>query len=1436
LADSIHDDLHARCLVLDNGQTKIALVVCDSCMIPREVFDAAKQMAAEKTGILTDHILCSATHTHSAVSVAKVFQSEVEETYSRLLIQRIAEGIALAHLQREPAKIGWALGNAPQHVFNRRWFLRSGVKNDDPFDHGTDQVRMNPPSNHRDLLMPAGPTDPQVPVLAVQALDGRPIAVWANYSLHYVGGVPGNALSADYFGEFARRFEALVGGDRSKTTSNDPPLVIAMTNGTSGDVNNVNFYTGNGLQQPFEQIRLVASDVAQAAYVAYQRIDFQNWVPLVVKQTEIELTVRKQTDAELIRAKDVLTQSGNPPWNTLRAIYAHESLQLAEYPDTVKMPLQVMRLGELGIAAIPCETFVETGLALKAQSPLQPMFTIELANGYYGYLPTPQQHALGGYETWRAKSSYLGVHAEPKIVGSLLKLLDQVSSQEAGAEPAPAIDASGNAQPQLTDALSVIESTRGGRHWVDLPTAPPKSPEESQSCFQIEPGVKIELVASEPMVLDPVWVTFDHWGRMFVAEYADYPTGPADQSAPPLSRIVLLEDSDGDTVMDRRHLFAEQLNFCHSIMAFRDGLLAGTKDSIVYFKDTDGDNKADVREALFSGFHSPHPQMQVGCPQWGIDNWIYLTYGPGKVSRASDILLNSLFGAGQGVAPLETSVQSQRDIPNKDFRFCALTLDFGPTSGFGQYGNTIDAWGRRYFCTNRNPVITAPISPEQFRRNPYWIAAQDQYDVAPSGEQSVVYPAVEMRSNYLSHAGTYTAACGTTAYLGDLLGDQFASSLFVCEPIGHLITRYVVEPQGAQMVACRARENADFLTSTDSWFRPTSLASGPDGALYMADMYRLWVEHPQFLPPQVAKRLDLRAGQDRGRIWRIVPADKSRQRKAFQLNDTPQALAAMLGHPNGWHRQLAQRLLVERQVQAAAPLLREMIRSDSNSHAVHASLWTLHGLRCLTSSDVSQAMESTHARVRDAAVRLAAEHLIDQSVVQTATKLAEDPDALVRFQTALTLGQLNDHQTTSALAKIAAADHQQPWTVNAILTSAQGRSAEILAAMQNNWNRDTSPPNGETTRLARQLSECTGAEGNVEQLQILLQAIVQPNHALDWWNMTLLSGLASGLNRYQGEMGKLSLQTLLDQPPAALTKLATQIQQMVRGLPNLAFDNSAEQSDRLAAMELLGYLPSLQSEGSIEQLLDTSQPGEIQLSALRSLRKQPVEEWSRQIIQRWAALGPQVRTEAVAMQLGHKTSTLQALHAMLDGQLESAILSVDQRALLLAHPNSEIRQLAEKVIGSGASADRQAVVQQYWPAARMSGHSVSGQTVFDRVCASCHRVAGRGKSVGPDLSDSRSRSREALLVDIIDPNHRIDPQYLAYQVLTHDGQVYQGQLQAETSEAIVLMQPGGHQQTVLRTEIEQMKVGGRSLMPDGVEKDVTLEQMADLIEFLKPSK
>jgi len=417
-ATQAHDPLHARCVVLDDGKSQLAFAICDSCMIPRDIFDAAKQTVSDTIGIPTDRILTSATHTHTAVTVTPVFQSRSDAEYCTFLSAQIAKGIIQAASQLEPARIGWAVGNNPRQVFNRRWYMRPDMKLANPFG-GTDTVRMNPPPANSKLLKPAGLTDPEVPVLSLQALDGRPIAVLANYSLHYVGGVPAATLSGDYFAEFANQLTVLM-----DAASTDPPFVGVMSNGTSGDINNVNFFESQPAKQPFEQIRLVAADVAQSAHSAIQRIEYHDWVPLTMQETEVELGVRRPTDDEIQRANQLLKANGDGPLRGMPTIYANETIGLSKYPDTVTVKLQAIRIGGLGIVTTPCETFVETGLAIKHLSPFKPTFTIELANGYNGYLPTPEQHDLGGYETWRAKSSYLAVDAEPKIRGTLLELLN----------------------------------------------------------------------------------------------------------------------------------------------------------------------------------------------------------------------------------------------------------------------------------------------------------------------------------------------------------------------------------------------------------------------------------------------------------------------------------------------------------------------------------------------------------------------------------------------------------------------------------------------------------------------------------------------------------------------------------------------------------------------------------------------------------------------------------------------------------------------------------------------------------------------------------------------------------------------------------------------------------------------------------------------------
>jgi hypothetical protein len=418
-ATAAHDRLHARCLVLDDGATTIAFAVCDSCMIPREVTDVAKRLAQKATGIPPERILICATHTHTAPTVGGVFQSDPDAAYQKYLAEKIAAGIAKAHAQLAPAKIGWGVAKDDTQVFNRRWKVKPGsALLADPFGKMTDKVKMNPGYLHPDLIEAAGPVDPEISFISVQSPKGQPIALLANYSLHYVGGVP--ALSADYFAMFADRISALLDADKN--------FVGIMSNGTSGNINNVNFgKAGPGKKETGEQARLVAESVASATFAAHKNIKHHDWVPLKMAQKEIELGVRLPSEDDVKRAKEILAAAKKPVLAGLPAVYARETVLLAKYPPKVKAILQAIRIGELGIVANPCETFVEIGLEIKQKSPLRPTFTIELANGYNGYLPTPEHHALGGYETWQARSSYLEVDASRAITATWLELLKEVA-------------------------------------------------------------------------------------------------------------------------------------------------------------------------------------------------------------------------------------------------------------------------------------------------------------------------------------------------------------------------------------------------------------------------------------------------------------------------------------------------------------------------------------------------------------------------------------------------------------------------------------------------------------------------------------------------------------------------------------------------------------------------------------------------------------------------------------------------------------------------------------------------------------------------------------------------------------------------------------------------------------------------------------------------
>jgi len=424
-AKQIHDELFAKCLVLDDGTTQIAIVIVDNLHVNREVLDKAKEIIAQHTPLKKENILIAATHTHSGTSangeklsggwnVGKEF-----DEYQQFFIRRVSDGVRRAIANKEPAKIAWGSGQVPQHVFNRRWKMKPGTPMPNPFG-GQDKAVMNPGVGNPNLLEPAGPVDPEVSYISIQSLDNIPIALLANYSLHYVGGVPMNQISADYFGVFSDRLQQLMNADRQAI-----PFVAMMSNGTSGDVNNINF-RGPGEKLPaYQKMYKVANDVAQEVFDGYKKLTYKTNVKLGAAYSELNLEVRKPTPAMLSRAKQVMADPDNIKLvHPLEKSYAERSIKIHEqWPDNIDIVMQVLRIGDVGIAAIPFETFTQTGLDIKAKSPFKPSFTIELANGSYGYLPTPEQHQLGGYETWLG-TNRVEKEASTKISNELMRLFN----------------------------------------------------------------------------------------------------------------------------------------------------------------------------------------------------------------------------------------------------------------------------------------------------------------------------------------------------------------------------------------------------------------------------------------------------------------------------------------------------------------------------------------------------------------------------------------------------------------------------------------------------------------------------------------------------------------------------------------------------------------------------------------------------------------------------------------------------------------------------------------------------------------------------------------------------------------------------------------------------------------------------------------------------
>ena len=1394
-ATHVHDELYARCLVLDDGAARVAIVVADNVGIPRRVLDEAKRLTREHTGIPVDHVLIASTHTHSATT-ARGPDGEDDsgplDRYQTFLAGRIADGIRRAINNLEPARVGWGRGALPHQVFNRRWLMKPGDHLNNPFG-GTDKVRMNPPMASPDLLKPAGPTDPEIRFLSVTSDSGRPIALLANYSLHYVGGVPNGHVSADYFGAFAREMSKLVAGSAAAGEQQAPPFVAMLSNGTSGDINNIDFTGGQKRLPDYARMELVAREAAAEVSRAMQGIAYRDSVPLRIVQRELTLQTRRPTPALMNWAKGILARpEGAASRFPRERIYAERTLRMARMPPRIDVPLQALRIGDLAVVTIPFEAFVEIGLELKAKSPFPDTFTISLANGAYGYLPTPAHHELGGYETWLG-TNQVEVQAAPRIVAALLEMLER------------------------------LRTDKSPRHIEG-----PLTPDEALASFEIEPGYRIELAAAEPLIQAPVAMAFDERGRMYVVENRGYPG--ALEGVPERARlgaIALLEDKDGDGRFDTRSEFAGDLAHPNGVAVWNGGIFVTAAPDLLYLKDTTGDGVADERRVVLTGFDTSRtPQIRVSHPTLAIDNWLYLTSG---------------LTGGLITAPGHPNRAAMK-VGTSDSRVNPVTHAFEPTGGQGQFGLTFDDHGRRFVCSNRHPVMHVVLEPRYLERNPHLAFSKTMQEVSAVGAQATVWPitadmtTASFHPSLINapHAGTFTAASGVHIHRGDALPASDGDSVFICESAQNLVQRQTRSSDGVTFTSRPSRAGREFLASRDTWFRPVFAGNGPDGALYIVDMYRKFIDHPQYVPEASRPLLDFEAGKDRGRIYRIVARDWKGDRKPIDLGRlSADELAAALEHPNAWWRETAQRLLVERRdPRAVTPLRAAAQHGRREVSRIHA-LWTLDGLGALETDDLSKALRDPHAAVRENALRLAEARLGSApDLVREVLRLADDADVRVRFRAALALGETKDPQAVDALASVARRDGAQSWVRAAILSSIGGRSNEFLRAFV------SSPAGSDTVTAAvmQDLGQVFGAGETPERCLDLIVQIANPDGSFGW-QPAALSGIAQGLRaRGLGRDGRSAFMTLLHSEGAQAAAAHRRVEAILSRTAALAVDDRAPVDARLGAIALLGHTDYPSAGATLERLLAPRHAVEIQSAAVRALSQLPERAAAASLVEpaRWLGHTPQIRETVLSALLASDAQAAVVLDAVESGSIPAAGLAPSRRTRLVNHRNADIQKRARALFAAVDSGNRMQVYQRLrGPVLARPGHQDNGKRLFGSQCAACHTFDAAGGRLGPDLSGIRNQPADAILLHLLVPAYEITPGYEAYLVETRDGRTLAGRLESEAPNSVTLRDASSQSHVILRSEIASMSASGGSLMPGELERGMSEQDLADVIAYLK---
>ena len=953
----------------------------------------------------------------------------------------------------------------------------------------------------------------------------------------------------------------------------------------------------------------------------------------------------------------------------------------------------------------------------------------------------------------------------------------------------------------------------------DMPRIPAVEAKDAVKTFEVKKGFHIELVASEPLVVSPVAMCFDERGRLFVVEMIDY-SERRDES-PHLGRIRMLEDTNGDGIFDKSTIYADNLPWPTAVFCYGDGIFVGATPDILYLKDTKGDGKADVRETVFTGFAEGMKRLNVqgmlNSFNWGLDNRIH-----GATSTDGGMLTSLKH---PGAKPL--------DVHGRDFVIEPRSMSLTTEAGGGQHGLSFDDWGRRFACNNSDHIRLFMYDDRYAARNPFYNMPPVLQSIAVDGPAAEVYrispeePWRVIRTRWRvaglvngpvegggRSAGYFTGATGTTIYRGNAFPPEYRDNAFLGDAGGNLVHRKVLLPEDVGLKAQRPddEQNVEFAASRDTWFRPVQFANAPDGTLYVIDMYRETIEHPWSLPDNIKKFLDLNSGNDRGRIYRIVP-DGFKQPKLPRLDKATTAeLVALLEHPNGWHRDTASRLLYERQDYSALPALDELAANSKSALGRIHALYALDGLGGLMTHDVINALDDKEPWVRVHAIRLSEKFVSAKNSAGVFKKLEEmtsDPSNLVRYQLAFTLGELKDKGRIPALVDIARKDVDSPWIQAAVLSSLANGAGDVFADLARDAKFGASKPGQE---FLRELAALVGAKNKPEEVQAVLAYIGKVSEPA--LKFSLMRSLGEGLQKARASLAVLRT--------GGNFELAGQ----------MAEDRSVPEPTRIEAVKLLGFENYDAANAALTAALKKDASETIQLAAVTTLARFSEPQAAHELTGHWRDFSPRVKSQALAALLARPDRATTLLNAIKSGEVNADDLNTTQLKFLRTHQDKKVRQLAIQVLGETSPNQRQTVIDAYQPALSLAGEAAKGREIYLARCSSCHRLGGAGFALGPDLVTVKNTGKDKLLVNILDPSREVAAQYIAFQVDTKDGESQIGIIANETTSSITLRQAYGKEDVIQRSTMKAMKSQSQSLMPEGLEVGLSHQDFANLLEYI----